>query len=100
MRDALKPALGAAFKAAGCPSLCARHRDWGMGAGAPTGLRPGECTRVRAAPQAVQAAGRCAKALRAAGAARAEGISRGRLRTCPHLLPHLALASREMLKHV
>lgn len=42
MRDALKPALGAAFKAAGFPRLCASQQRRGMGAAAPTGLRPGE----------------------------------------------------------
>lgn len=59
--DWLESRASLTFLAKCTPRLCARHRDWGMGAGAPTGLRPGACTRVRAVPQAVQAAVRDAQ---------------------------------------
>lgn len=41
MRDALKPAQGAGFRAAGCPRLCDHTETGGVGAAAPTGQRPG-----------------------------------------------------------
>ena len=96
MRDALKAALGADFKAAGCPCLCVNTETGGHGRMLrPQAFRPGYAReRVQHRKLRMRRFG-MRKGIDNAATA---GCCQGRELDVTRLFPHLALANREMLK--